>query len=102
MFATDAQALAVAQAAVEAGFDLRAEPELRAFFYLPFMHSEALAMQDESVALNRGLGGEPLRFAVLHRNIIEQFGRFPHRNVVLQRNTTPEEQRFLDQGGFAG
>lgn len=102
MFATDAQAREVARAAIEAGFDAQVEPALRAFFYLPLMHSELLADQDRSVQLNRPLADESLRFAVMHRDIIEKFGRFPHRNAVLGRATTPDEQRFLDHGGFAG
>ncbi|MBI2770969.1 MAG: DUF924 family protein [Burkholderiales bacterium] len=102
MFATDAKAREVARAAISAGFDTQADAALRAFFYLPFMHSELLADQDRSVELNRPLGDESLRYAVMHRDIIEKFGRFPHRNAVLGRATTPDEQRFLDQGGFSG
>jgi uncharacterized protein (DUF924 family) len=102
MFATDARARSVARAAVGAGFDQALEPQLRAFMYLPFMHSEALADHERSVALNRTLGGESQRFAEHHRGIIERFGRFPHRNAVLGRATTAEEQAFLDEGGFGG
>ena len=102
MFESDTQALAVARQAVEAGFDDEVDGDLRNFFYLPFMHSEQLTDQDRGVALARKLGDEPLRYAILHRDIIERFGRFPHRNAVLGRATTPEEQRFLDDGGFAG
>ncbi|HSV46069.1 MAG TPA: DUF924 family protein [Ramlibacter sp.] len=102
MFATDAQARAVAVAALAAGHDQQVAPELRNFFYLPFSHSEALADQDRAVTLARALDSDTLRWAILHREIIERFGRFPHRNAVLGRSTTPEEQRFLDEGGFAG
>ncbi|MEH3086349.1 MAG: DUF924 family protein [Xylophilus ampelinus] len=104
MFATDAQALAIAGRSVDAGFDAAAEPALRPFFYMPFMHSEALADQDRCVELSARLtaGGDTLRYAELHRDIIVRFGRFPHRNPVLGRETTPAEQRFLDDGGFAG
>ena len=102
MFESDAKAREIARNALGAGFDLQAEGGLRNFFYLPFMHSEALADQDLGVELTRKLGEEPLRFAVMHREIIEKFGRFPHRNAVLGRATSPEEQRFLDDGGFAG
>ena len=102
MYESDAKARAVARAAIEAGFDKGAEPDLRNFFYLPLMHSEDLADQDRAVELARGLGGEPLRYALLHRNIIERFGRFPHRNEALGRTSTPEEQKFLADGGFAG
>ncbi|MDM0069014.1 DUF924 family protein [Variovorax sp. J31P207] len=101
-FATDGKALAVARAAVAAGFDQQVEPALRPFFYLPFMHSEALADQERSVALNRSLDANTQRFAVLHRDIVARFGRFPHRNAALGRTTTAEEQRFLDEGGFTG
>ena len=101
MFATDGKALAVARAAVDAGFDRRVDDALRAFFYMPFMHSESLADQERCVELCADLP-DNLRFAILHRDIIRRFGRFPHRNAALGRATTPEEQRFLDEGGFAG
>jgi uncharacterized protein (DUF924 family) len=101
-FASDAKARGIARAALQAGFDTQVTPELRNFFYLPFMHSEELADQDLAVDLTRKLGDEPLRYAIMHRDIIEKFGRFPHRNAVLGRKTTPDEQRFLDDGGFAG
>ena len=102
MYESDAKARAVARAAIEAGFDKGVEPDLRNFFYLPLMHSEDLADQDRAVELARGLGGEALRYALMHRGIIEKFGRFPHRNEVLGRTGTPEEQKFLADGGFAG
>lgn len=102
MLATDGKALAVAKAAVAAGFDLQSEPALRRFFYLPFMHSEVLAEQERSVELNAALDTDTQRFAVLHRDIVARFGRFPHRNKLLGRESTVEEQKFLDEGGFAG
>jgi len=102
MFATDAAARAVATAAIDAGHDRAVAPDLRVFFYLPFEHSEDLADQDRSVALAAPLSAEYLSYAELHRDIIRRFGRFPHRNAVLGRTTTAEEQRFLDEGGFAG
>jgi len=102
MFATDGKALAIAQAALAAGFDQQVEPELRPFFYLPFMHSEALADQERSVALCKALDDNTQRFAVLHRDIVARFGRFPHRNAALGRSSTPDEQKYLDEGGFAG
>ena len=83
-------------------FDTFVNPELRRFFYLPFMHSEALTEQDRSLELYAPLGNEPMRYAIMHRDIIARFGRFPHRNAVLGRTTTAEEQAFLDEGGFAG
>ncbi|RZI91306.1 MAG: DUF924 domain-containing protein [Variovorax sp.] len=101
-FATDAKARAVADAAIAAGLDQEVEPALRAFFYLPFMHSESLADQERSVALNDALDDNTRRFAVLHRDIVARFGRFPHRNAVLGRESTPEEERFLAEGGFSG
>jgi uncharacterized protein (DUF924 family) len=66
------------------------------------MHSESLADQERSVELNAALDANTQRFAVLHRDIVARFGRFPHRNALLGRTTTAEEQRFLDEGGFAG
>jgi uncharacterized protein (DUF924 family) len=102
MFESDAKARAVARQAVQAGFDMALDARLRNFFYLPFAHSEELADQDRGVELTRKLGDEFLRYAILHRGIIEKFGRFPHRNAVLGRATTPEEQQFLDDGGFVG
>jgi len=99
-FAADPLARGVAERALARGFD-RAVPE-RTFFYLPFMHSEALDDQERCVALYRTLDEDSLKWAVLHADIIRRFGRFPHRNAVLGRSTTPEEQAFLDGGGFAG
>ena len=89
------------------GFDQQVAPELRPFFYLPFEHSEDSADQELSVALCQGLADETddqetVRYAIIHRDIIQRFGRFPHRNRALGRETTPEEQAFLDEGGFAG
>jgi uncharacterized protein (DUF924 family) len=102
MFATDVMARSVASAALEAGHDRAVDPQLRVFFYLPFEHSEDAADQDRSVALCAPLGEPYGSYAEIHRDIIRRFGRFPHRNAVLGRATTPEEQRFLDEGGFKG
>lgn len=102
MFASDQQALKVARDAIDAGRDQQVDPELRNFFYLPLMHSESLPDQQRAVALTEPLGVQPHRFAVMHRDIIARFGRFPHRNALLGRGTTPAEQAFLDDGGFAG
>jgi uncharacterized protein (DUF924 family) len=102
MYATDPLAREVAAAALEAGHD-RATPEaLRLFFYLPFAHSESLADQDRSVALCATLPPPQGAHSRRHRDIVARFGRFPHRNAILGRPTTPEEQAFLDAGGFAG
>lgn len=102
MLATDGKALAVAKQALAAGLDQQAGAELRPFFYLPFMHSEVLAEQQRSVELNAALDANTQRFAVLHRDIVARFGRFPHRNRMLGRESTAQEQEFLDKGGFAG
>ncbi|AFL53697.1 uncharacterized protein (DUF924 family) [Sinorhizobium fredii] len=102
MYATDALALGVARAAVDAAYDLKGPADLRLFFYLPFAHSENLAHQERSVALARRLGEPSLSHAKGHRDIIRRFGRFPHRNQILGRASSEEEQRFLDEGGFAG
>ena len=102
-FATDPKARAVARAAIERGFDRDIDPALRNFFYLPFEHSEDIADQDFGIALvTEGGVADDLKWAVLHRDIIARFGRFPHRNACLGRITTPEEQEFLDEGGFSG
>lgn len=102
MFATDGQALAIAKAAVARAFDTQIDPLLRPFVYLPFMHAESVDAQERSVALNAALDANTQRFAQLHRDIIARFGRFPHRNALLGRQSTEAEQRFLDEGGFAG
>jgi uncharacterized protein (DUF924 family) len=102
VYATDAQARRAADVAIRAGFDRMVAPALRQFFYLPFMHSEQLADLERCIALNEPLGGEPLRYARHHRDIVARFGRFPHRNAILGRTSTPEEERFLAEGGFGG
>ncbi len=95
-FATDALARAVADRALARGFDQATHPAMRPFFYLPFMHSEALIDQDRSVRLYEALGdAEQLRYATAHRDVVQRFGRFPHRNRALGRDTTPAEQAFL-------
>lgn len=94
-FATDPMAREFAARAVEKGFDRAYAPELRAFFYLPFMHSERLEDQERCVALCQPLAEETVRFAEIHRDIIARFGRFPHRNAIFGRETTDEEARYL-------
>ena len=79
-----------------------ADPDMRVFFCLPFAHSEDIADQELSVRLNLKLGRPWLDHAEGHRDIIRRFGRFPHRNAMLGRITTPEEREFLEQGGFQG
>jgi uncharacterized protein (DUF924 family) len=102
MFGTDAKALEIARGAIASGIDQQVDAQLRNFFYLPLMHSESPTDQQQAVALTEPLGADAHRFALLHQEIIERFGRFPHRNAVLGRATTPAEQAFLDGGGFAG
>lgn len=102
-FAADPLALGVAKRAIERGLDVATPVEERAFFYLPFEHSEELADQERCCALFRATGDADLvKWADLHADIIRRFGRFPHRNAVLGRTTTADEQAFLDSGGFAG
>ncbi len=103
-FAQDEQARLAAGRAIERGLDAEVSPIERVFFYLPFMHSESLADQDRSVALYLALAqGDPadsnLDYARRHRAIIARFGRFPHRNHVLGRVSTPDEVVFLAQPG---
>lgn len=102
MYATDAMARSVADSAIHCGHDRAIEPALALFMYLPFGHSEDLADQQRSVELSRRLGQPSLAHAEGHRDIVRRFGRFPHRNPILGRTMSPEEQRFLDEGGFAG
>lgn len=100
MYATDPLARTYTARAIELGHDERVDRELRLFFYLPFAHSESLADQDRSVALHERI--QYTEHAVGHREIVRRFGRFPHRNHILGRQTSPQEQAFLDEGGFSG
>ncbi len=102
MFATDDKALAIAKQSIVLGYDATAAPSLRLFFYTPFIHSEKIEDQDRALELYALLGEDTARHAHIHRDIIARFGRFPHRNPLLGRETTSEEQQFLDNGGFAG
>jgi uncharacterized protein (DUF924 family) len=102
-FATDPLARKIAREAARRGFDAAVTPELRQFFYLPFEHSEIVTDQDHAVALCAASGdADLLKWARIHQDIIRRFGRFPHRNASLARETTAEEQAFLSSGGFAG
>jgi uncharacterized protein (DUF924 family) len=102
-FAADAAARAVADRALARGFDKQVPSGERLFFYLPFEHSETMADQERCCALFKTLGNaDLLHWAELHADIIRRFGRFPHRNAVLGRATTPEEKTYLDNDGFAG
>jgi uncharacterized protein (DUF924 family) len=102
-YATDPLARLVARNAIAKSFDQQVAMPQRQFFYLPFEHSEELADQELAVALMEKTGDADLvKWAKLHMDIIRRFGRFPHRNAVVGRTTTPEEQAFLDGGGFSG
>lgn len=103
-FATDPQALAVAQRTIAQGFDQQLPPVQRQFFYFPLEHSEKLEHQRQAVERFAAIKDDPetadsYPYAVRHCEIIERFGRFPHRNQILGRETTPEEAQFLTQPG---
>lgn len=102
MYATDKMARHAAAAAIDAGHDRAVETQMRLFFCLPFGHSEDAADQDHSVALAQSLAEPNPSHAKRHRDIIRRFGRFPHRNPILGRTMTKEEQQYLDEGGYAG
>jgi uncharacterized protein (DUF924 family) len=108
-FGGDPQALALAQDAIASGRHLALPLIHRVFLYLPLEHSEELALQNQCVALFEELaqvGDDPqfasfTRYALAHRDVIAQFGRFPHRNAMLKRQSTPDELAYLEQhGGF--
>ena len=102
-YATDALAREVACRAIARGADARIDPALLEFLYMPFMHSEDLADQVRCVELFRqASNADNLKYAEDHADIVRRFGRFPHRNRLLGRATTAEEQAFLDAGGFSG
>ena len=95
-FASDSKALMVAKKALEKKFDQNLLPLQKMFLYLPYEHSENLEDQEKSVELFKALGDETaLQYAIKHRDIIAQFGRFPHRNIILGRKNTPKEMSFL-------
>lgn len=104
-FAGDRTALATAYHALDRAYDQQVLPVERMFFYLPLEHSENLADQDRSVDLFQALHAahpefdNTLDYALRHREVIQRFGRFPHRNEILGRETTPEEAAFLQQPG---
>jgi uncharacterized protein (DUF924 family) len=96
-FATDAQALRISEAAIAAGLDRKLDQNGRMFLYMPFQHSEDSAIQARSVELFARDGvAETMDFARQHKDIIDRFGRFPHRNAILGRSSTPEELEFLE------
>lgn len=103
-FAIDAQALAAAERMVARGWDVKLLPIERQFAYLPFEHAEDLAMQQRALDLFRRVTEDPTlagvpEWARRHYDIIVRFGRFPHRNAILGRASTPEEIEFLKQPG---
>jgi uncharacterized protein (DUF924 family) len=101
-FAADPLARAAANRALKRGYDQDVAEDMRGFLFLPFMHSEDMTDQLRCVALYREAGDENLKYAEQHADIIRRFGRFPHRNAILGRASTPEEEAFLDSGGFEG
>jgi len=95
-FKYDDVALQRAQEAIEVGDDTQLEPIKRRFLYMPFMHSESKEVHEQAVQLFEALGDEEtLKYEHKHKDIIDQFGRYPHRNAVLGRDSTPEEVEFL-------
>jgi uncharacterized protein (DUF924 family) len=113
MFATDPLALSLSRKAIKAGFDAQiAHPMMRAFFYLPLLHAEDLAAQDEGMlhhqraydsepedSLYKSNLAESIDYMRRHRDIIAKFGHFPHRNTILGRTSTAEEIAFIQGGG---
>ncbi len=101
-FATDERALLVARDALARGDADTVGEDVNQFLAMPLMHSEDLADQDACVGWMERIGPENLSFAEEHRDIVRRFGRFPHRNRILGRASTPEEEAFLASGGFSG
>jgi len=99
-FAQDGMALVLAQEAVRFGADAELSAQQRVFLYMPYMHSESLAIHETAVELftRNGIAGN-LDFELKHKAIIERFGRYPHRNAILDRASTAEETAFLSQPG---
>lgn len=101
-FEADEKAVSIAEYAIAHGFDRAFPIEARGFFYLPFEHSEDMRHQEKSVDLCRRLGDKELyHYALIHMDVIRRFGRFPHRNKVLGRKSTEEEEAYLADGGFS-
>lgn len=95
-FAQDGQALTLAQFAVAGGDDLKVSERERQFFYMPYMHSESKLIHEEAILLFKTLGSEEnLKYEIIHKEIIDRFGRYPHRNAQLNRDSTAEEIQFL-------
>ena len=102
MYESDPLARLMTRRAIEWELDQEVEEDLRGFFYLPFSHSKSPADQEMAVELGGRLWGDFVNHARGHRDIIARFGRFPHRNEILGRMSTADEQKFLDEGGFRG
>ncbi|TPH16590.1 DUF924 family protein [Litorilituus lipolyticus] len=99
-FSADSMALTLAQQAISSSKDKELNTTQRAFLYMPFMHSESLLIHDVAVKLFTDLGvSSNLAFEIKHRDIIAQFGRYPHRNIILNRQSSAEEIEFLQQPG---
>ncbi len=100
-YQTDAMALEVAEGAIRAGYDRAYPMPARLFFYLPFEHAEDMAAQERCLDVLRPLGDrDAYHWALVHADVIRRFGRFPHRNAMLGRETTPAEAAYLESGGF--
>ena len=103
MFASDAKALAAAKMAIGKKFDEGFPAAHRTWFYMPFMHAEDLADQVHCIVLCHSAGlDNNVSFAIDHADIIRKFGRFPHRNKIVGRTSSREEEEYLDDGGFSG
>ncbi len=99
-FAQDALALALAQECIHQKIDAQLTPPQRSFVYMPYMHSESLTIHSQALTLFESLGNENnLEFEIQHKDIIEKFGRYPHRNTILGRQSTEDEIAFLKQPG---
>ncbi len=97
-FAADPLALALSQTAIERGYDRILSPTQRSFLYMPYMHSESKLIHSEAVQLFEALGiSSTLEFEFKHKAIIDRFGRYPHRNAIVGRDSTAEELAFLEQ-----
>ena len=101
-FASDAQAVALADAVRERRFECAYHGMARGFFYLPYMHAEDMALQSLSCDLYRAMNNQnAYYYALLHMDAIRRFGRFPHRNAILGRTSTPDEEAYMASGGFS-
>lgn len=101
-FAADEKALGLSLKMIKKRQDIEFPQDVRSWIYMPFMHSENLGMQEQCIELFSAVGNEDnTRFAIIHRDIIKKYGRFPHRNAVLGRTSSAAELKFLADGGFS-